>query len=265
MIQIHVNGAKKPLGHWSRTLNATEKNYDRTHWELLALFLAILFLRAYMEGRTLIFRTDHDALILIFNLTNCTGRLGRGTLHLSESDFGVVHSARIKTTADALSQLETGGTKKTLFRNDIAGRLVSLVQYIDHTTTSRTPVRPTKAVYVKSPTSPSVHTQRFNGNSINYASKGSSYMDRRSSDPVKVRQVTSCKQIASSHCTDRRTRVSCYFYDPDGIKIKTAPVDGSPQKDFSVTLHAHLIFFSLIYTGQTRHEETFVRQHATSF
>lgn len=66
--------------------NDAERIYDK-HYEWLAVVWAVLLLQPYREGSQIIVRTDHDALKLILNLMDSTGKLERWQLRLSELKF----------------------------------------------------------------------------------------------------------------------------------------------------------------------------------
>jgi hypothetical protein len=48
LFQEHADGNKHPIGFWSKTLNAAERNYSTTEKECLAIVWAILQLRPYI-------------------------------------------------------------------------------------------------------------------------------------------------------------------------------------------------------------------------
>ena len=48
----------KTIGYWSRSLTATEKNYDTTQKECVVVVWAVLNLRPYLEGTQFTIRTD---------------------------------------------------------------------------------------------------------------------------------------------------------------------------------------------------------------
>ena len=56
----------KPVGFFSRILNAAECNYSTTEKEALAIVWACRLLRPYLLGQLFVIRTDHDALKWLF-------------------------------------------------------------------------------------------------------------------------------------------------------------------------------------------------------
>ena len=68
LLQEQSDGTLHPIGYWSRTLTAAEKNYSSTEKECLAIVWAVLHLRPYLEGSRFTIRTDHDALKWLMSL-----------------------------------------------------------------------------------------------------------------------------------------------------------------------------------------------------
>ena len=88
-MQEQPSGPALPLGYWSRTLNAAERNYSTTERECLAIVWAVTHLRPYLEGVKFTVRTDHHALRWVMNLADAQGRLARWRLRLAEFTFNV--------------------------------------------------------------------------------------------------------------------------------------------------------------------------------
>jgi len=62
LLQEQPDRSTRPVGYWSRSLNAAERNYSTTERECLAAVWASLLLRPYVEGTRFTVRTDHAAL-----------------------------------------------------------------------------------------------------------------------------------------------------------------------------------------------------------
>ena len=106
LLQKQPEGPPLPLGYWSRTLNAAERNYSTTEKECLAIVWAVTHLRPYLEGVEFTVRTDHHALRWVMNLAEAQGRLARWRLRLSEFSFKVEYSpGATHHAADTMSRL----------------------------------------------------------------------------------------------------------------------------------------------------------------
>ena len=106
LIQNQPDGKSLPLGYWSRTLNAAERNYSTTEKECLAIVWAVTHLRPYLEGTEFTVRTDHHALRWVMNLSDAQGRLARWRLRLAEFTFKVeYHPGIAHHAADAMSRI----------------------------------------------------------------------------------------------------------------------------------------------------------------
>ena len=106
LIQNQPDGKPLPLGYWSRTLNAAERNYSTTEKECLAIVWAVTHLRPYLEGTEFTVRTDHHALRWVMNLSDAQGRLARWRLRLAEFTFKVeYHPGIAHHAADAMSRI----------------------------------------------------------------------------------------------------------------------------------------------------------------
>lgn len=114
----------------SRTLNRAAQKYSTALQECLAVAWAVLLTSPYLEGHKFSIRANHDMLKWIFKLADASGELTNWRLCLSELEFDVVQRVGIITqTADALSQLETGGTDTIELDDDLPEMLVSLIDH----------------------------------------------------------------------------------------------------------------------------------------
>lgn len=99
----------RPIGYFSKTLTDTERNYDTTEKECLAIIWATPLLRPYSEGTLFILRTAHDPLKWLF-ARQATGKLARCWLKLQEFDFKLEYLRGTKNAiAYATLQLKTNG------------------------------------------------------------------------------------------------------------------------------------------------------------
>jgi len=86
LLQEQPDQSTRPVGSWSRSLNAAEWNYGTTERECLAKVWASLLLRPYVEGTRFTVRTDHAALKWMLHMDGAHGRLARWRLRLAEFD-----------------------------------------------------------------------------------------------------------------------------------------------------------------------------------
>ena len=57
------NDEEKVIAYFSKTLNKSERNYSKTHRELLAIVESVKHFRHYLLGKTFLIRTDHSSLV----------------------------------------------------------------------------------------------------------------------------------------------------------------------------------------------------------
>lgn len=120
LFQTHEEGSRQPIGFFSRSLSAPERNYSVSEKECLAVIWALKTLRPYLYGEHFVVHTDHASLRWLMNVSDPSGRLIRWSLRLSEFDFEVKYKkGRINTQADALSRLETKGETSEDIDEDI--------------------------------------------------------------------------------------------------------------------------------------------------
>jgi len=108
LLQEQPDQSKRPVGYWSRPLNAAKWSYSTTERECLAMVWASLFLRPYFEGTRFTVHTDNAALKWMLHKDGAHGRLVRWRLWLAEFDYvvqtrpGASHHA-----ADTISRIST--------------------------------------------------------------------------------------------------------------------------------------------------------------
>ncbi len=87
----------QPLAFASRTLNKAESNYFTTHLEALAVVWALRHFRNV--------KTDHAAVVELFNATSLTGKLARWSLIVQDFNPSFAHApGAVNKVADALSR-----------------------------------------------------------------------------------------------------------------------------------------------------------------
>ena len=102
-----VNGELTPISFFSKSLNATQKNYPTFDRELLAIFLAIKHFRYFLEGRDFVFETDHSVLVFALrsNHGEYSGRRLRQQQFMSEFTSNIRHiEGKQNVVADCLSR-----------------------------------------------------------------------------------------------------------------------------------------------------------------
>ena len=110
LFQNSDDGVRHPIGFWSRSLSAAERNYSAGEREALAIIWAVQILHPYLWGRHFKIFTDHQALRWVFLLDDPTGRLSRWRLRLQDFDFEVRYNRGTdNVVADAVSRLPTYG------------------------------------------------------------------------------------------------------------------------------------------------------------
>ena len=76
-LQTQEDKTKKPIELFSRSLTVTERNYDTSERECLAVVWVCIFLRSYIELQRFTIITDKEALKWLLTYKDSTGRLAR--------------------------------------------------------------------------------------------------------------------------------------------------------------------------------------------
>lgn len=96
---------EKAIAYYSQKLSATQRKYQTTERECLAVIVGIEKFRPYIEGTHFTVVTDHASLQWLQNLKDPSGRLGRWALRLQPYNFTLIHRpGRLMAVADALSR-----------------------------------------------------------------------------------------------------------------------------------------------------------------
>ncbi|CDF38075.1 unnamed protein product [Chondrus crispus] len=120
LFQTHPDAQRKPIGFFSKTLAAAERNYSVSEKECLAVIWAVQTLRPYLYGEHFVVHTDHASLRWLMNVTDPSGRLIRWRLRLPEFDFEIKYKkGKANSQADALSRLRTAGETVDEIDNEI--------------------------------------------------------------------------------------------------------------------------------------------------
>ena len=98
---------ERVIAYASRSLNKAEKNYCITEKELLAVRYFIEYFRQYLLGRRFRVRSDHQALVWLFQLKEPRGKIARWLEILSQYDFSIEYRrGKDQGHCDALSRCE---------------------------------------------------------------------------------------------------------------------------------------------------------------
>lgn len=108
VLQQMQDGRERVIAYGSRALNKAERNYCITEKELLAVIFFIQYYRQYLLGRKFTVRSDHQALVWLFNLKEPNGKIARWIEILAAYDFNIEYRAGSKQGhCDALSRCPT--------------------------------------------------------------------------------------------------------------------------------------------------------------
>lgn len=105
-VLVQGEGAEeRVIAYTSAKFSSTQRNYQTTERECLAVITAIEKFRPYIEGVKFTVVTDHASLLWLKNLKDPTGRLCRWALRLQPYNFDLVHRKGSQmVVADALSR-----------------------------------------------------------------------------------------------------------------------------------------------------------------
>ena len=112
------DGQEVVLGYASRILSRTERNYDVTRRELLAVVYGLKTYRQYLLGRQFVIRTDHSALQSLRRTAEPIGQQARWQTFIEQFSFVIMHRPGTRhRNADAFDRLskKMTVTDKTAF------------------------------------------------------------------------------------------------------------------------------------------------------
>lgn len=105
LIQVQ-DGVERVIAFMSQKFTATQRKYQVTELECLAVILAIEKFRPYVECTQFRVITDHHSLLWLKNLKDPNGRLARWALRLQAYDYTLVHrKGKNHVVPDALSRM----------------------------------------------------------------------------------------------------------------------------------------------------------------
>ena len=98
-------GQEKVIAYGSKVLTKAERNYCVTRRELLSVVHFCIQYKHYLIGRKFLLRTDHGALVWIFQFKEPEGQLARWLELLSQFDMEITHRAgKAHGNGDGLSR-----------------------------------------------------------------------------------------------------------------------------------------------------------------
>ncbi len=105
LMQLDSRNKLQPLAYASRTLNQAEQDYSTTHKESLAVVWALRHFKDLIYGYPIHVKTDHAAVVELFNQKHLSGKLARWLLIIQ--DFNPTFTyvpGKVNVVADALSR-----------------------------------------------------------------------------------------------------------------------------------------------------------------
>ena len=105
----------KPVAYASRHFNKAELNYSTIEKEATALVFGIKRLRYYLQNKSFVIISDHRPLQWLKTFKDETGRLGRWSIMLANTNYTVEYRpGRIHGNADFLSQIPVCSVREGL-------------------------------------------------------------------------------------------------------------------------------------------------------
>ncbi len=84
LMQLDSRNKLQPLAYASRTLNQAEQNYSTTHKEAPAVVWALRHFKDLIYGYPIHVKTDHAAVVELFNQKHLSGKLARWSLIIQD-------------------------------------------------------------------------------------------------------------------------------------------------------------------------------------
>jgi len=102
------DGVERVIAYASRTMTKSERHYETTRKELLAVIFGLKQFRQYLLGRHFVIRTDHAALSWLRKTPEPMPQLARWLTLIEQFDYEVVHRhGKQHANADGLSRRPT--------------------------------------------------------------------------------------------------------------------------------------------------------------
>ncbi len=104
-MQYDERNKLQPIAFASRTLNQAESNYSTTNLEVFAVVRALRHFRDIIYGYEIRVRTDHTAIVELFNTKSLTGKLAKWSLLVHDFNPSFDHfPGAVNNVADVLSR-----------------------------------------------------------------------------------------------------------------------------------------------------------------
>ncbi|KAI4293353.1 hypothetical protein PAPHI01_2627 [Pancytospora philotis] len=98
------DGEERPVAFYSARHSGPEERYSTTEQELLAIVSAIRHFRYYLMGRQFTLKTDHKALVYLWESKDRNNRLFRWAIQLQEYSFKLEYVKGVDNYSDVLSR-----------------------------------------------------------------------------------------------------------------------------------------------------------------
>ncbi len=105
LMQLDSRNKLQPLAYASRTLNQAEQSYSTSHKEALAVVWALRHFKDLIYGYPIHVKTDHAAVVELFNQKHLSGKLARWSLIIQDFNPSFAYlPGKANVVVDALSR-----------------------------------------------------------------------------------------------------------------------------------------------------------------
>ena len=131
-----ADGAERPIGYVSRSLNKAERGYSTIEKEALAIIFGVKKFNQFLYGQKFTIQTDHKPLEELFNEKKevpqqASPRVQRWALTLAAYEYKIAYKAgTTNANADALSRLPLSKMPESV---PVPGETILLLEHLDHT------------------------------------------------------------------------------------------------------------------------------------
>ena len=131
-----ADGAERPIGYVSRSLNKAERGYSTIEKEALAIIFGVKKFNQFLYGQKFTIQTDHKPLEELFNEKKvvpqqASPRVQWWALTLAAYEYKIAYKAgTTNANADALSRLPLSNMPESV---PVPGETILLLEHLDHT------------------------------------------------------------------------------------------------------------------------------------